>query len=78
MAKNLRTRLAADDSLIVYDANPKATQKFYQENGESSSRDKGVVVAKTAREVAERSVSTVLFNYMRFQMLACVCPICLF
>jgi len=51
MAKNLRQKLPNHDTLIVQDINKDASRKF---EGELS--DFKVVVASTAREVAEKSV----------------------
>jgi len=56
MAKNLRAKLPATDTLIVQDVNLNATKQFLAEHSE------GVIVADTVREVAEKSecVITVL------------------
>jgi len=53
MARNLRSKLPIDDTLIVQDVNTAATAQFLNENPE------GVRVADTAREVAEKSVGNV-------------------
>lgn len=52
MAKNLRAKLPKDDTLYVHDIDTNSSAKFLQESGAN-----GVVVAKSAREVAEESVS---------------------
>ncbi|KAF2838955.1 hypothetical protein M501DRAFT_935225 [Patellaria atrata CBS 101060] len=49
MAKNLRAKIPAEDTLVVYDINGQATSDLVKEAGE------GVIVAGTAREVAERA-----------------------
>ncbi|KAF2816376.1 3-hydroxyisobutyrate dehydrogenase [Mytilinidion resinicola] len=56
MAKNLRAKLPATDTLIVQDVNLDATKQFLGEHSE------GVIVAENVREVAEKSecVITVL------------------
>jgi 3-hydroxyisobutyrate dehydrogenase len=51
MARNLRAKLPADDTMFVQDVNKEATSKFLQEN------PTGVRVADSVREVAEKSVS---------------------
>jgi glutathione synthase/RimK-type ligase-like ATP-grasp enzyme len=62
MAKNLRAKIPATDTLIIRDVNESATKRFVEENqeavrksgaGEDTSK---VVVAQNAREVAEQSV----------------------
>lgn len=53
MAKNLRTKLPADDIVIVHDINEAATASLAKEFQE----DVRVLVANSVREVAERSVS---------------------
>ena len=50
MAKNLRAKIPKKDTLLINDRNTEATDKFVQEVGD------GVVVAKSPREVAEKSV----------------------
>ena len=54
MAKNLRNKLPMTDTLVVFDVNAAASTKFRAESGGSD-----IVVAGTAREVAENAVSTV-------------------
>jgi 3-hydroxyisobutyrate dehydrogenase len=51
MAKNLRAKLPATDTLIVQDVNLNATKQFLAEHSD------GVIVADTVREVAEKSAS---------------------
>ncbi|GAM85083.1 hypothetical protein ANO11243_030860 [Dothideomycetidae sp. 11243] len=48
MAVNLRTKLPSSDQVIVYDINTEATGRLQKEH-------KGVEVARSAREVAEKS-----------------------
>jgi hypothetical protein len=52
MAKNLRAKIPAEDTLFIHDVNAAATQKFLEES------PKGVRIAKNVREVAENAVST--------------------
>lgn len=51
MAKNLRAKIPAEDTLFVHDVNTAATKKFLEENPQ------GVRVADNVREVAEKAVS---------------------
>jgi hypothetical protein len=51
MAKNLRARMPAEDTLFVHDVNVAATKKFLEEN------PTGVRIAENVREVAEKAVS---------------------
>ena len=53
MAKNLRTRIPSNDTLIVHDRNEDATARFVDEMGNTGS---GVEVAPSVRSVAERAV----------------------
>ncbi|CAK3923682.1 3-hydroxyisobutyrate dehydrogenase, mitochondrial [Lecanosticta acicola] len=48
MAKNLRTKIPASDTIFVHDVNPTVCEQF-------ASEFKGVTAAKTVREVAENS-----------------------
>lgn len=50
MAKNLRAKVPAEDTLFVHDVNTAATQKFLEEN------PTGVRVAENVREIAEKAV----------------------
>jgi hypothetical protein len=52
MAKNLRQKIPKEDTLYIQDVNAAATSKFVEELAGHS-----VVVAKSAREVAEKAVS---------------------
>jgi 3-hydroxyisobutyrate dehydrogenase len=54
MAKNLRRKLPSDDTLVVQDINKDASRKFADELKAFQ-----VVVADTAREVAEKSVCVI-------------------
>ncbi|KAF7591530.1 hypothetical protein BBP40_001468 [Aspergillus hancockii] len=65
MAKNLRSKIPATDTLIIRDVNESATKRFVEENqeavrksgaGEDTSK---VVVAQNAREVAEQSTTLI-------------------
>jgi hypothetical protein len=63
MAKNLRAKIPATDTLIVRDVNENATKRFVEETREAAKSsgaadgDMKVEIAQSAREVAERSVS---------------------
>ena len=56
MAKNLRAKLPAGDTLLISDRAEGATDKFVQEAGNTG----GLEVVKSTKEVAERSVCTSL------------------
>lgn len=53
MAKNLRSKINADDSLIVYDVNTASTKRFMEEVGKSSS---STSIGTSVAEVAVNSV----------------------
>jgi hypothetical protein len=55
MARNLRAKIPAEDTLFVHDVNTAATKKFLEEH------PKGVRVADNVREVAEKAVRILLF-----------------
>ena len=55
MAKNLRAKVPAEDTLFVHDVNTTATQKFLEEN------PTGVRVAENVREIAEKAVRSAFF-----------------
>lgn len=63
MAKNLRAKIPATDTLIIRDVNEAASKRFVEETQEtvrSNGLEPGsmkVVVAQNAREIAEQSVS---------------------
>lgn len=63
MARNLRSKLPADDILFVQDVNKAATSQFLEEN------PTGVRVAGSAREVAEKAVSTSSYASAMFSMM---------
>ena len=52
MARNLRAKLPAEDTLIVYDVNSQATKTLVSE----APGGQGITIAGTVREVAEKSV----------------------
>lgn len=52
MAKNLREKIPEGDSLTVFDVNTSSTEKLKSETGSSK-----LEIAKSPREVAEKSVS---------------------
>ena len=52
MAKNLRRKIPKEDSLYIYDLNTEALHKFVKELSGHT-----VAITKSAREVAEHSVS---------------------
>ena len=54
MAKNLRAKVPAEDTLFIHDVNTAACQKFLEEHST------GVQVADNVREVAEKAVSSSL------------------
>ena len=56
MAKNLRAKIPASDTLIIHDRNAEATTNFLQHAGGES---KGIEVASSPRAVAEKSVSAI-------------------
>jgi hypothetical protein len=59
MARNLRAKIPAEDTLFVHDVNTATTKKFLEENPQ------GVRVAENVREVAENAVRTILsFNLL--------------
>lgn len=53
MAKNLRAKVPAEDTLFIHDVNTAATAKFLEENST------GVRVADSVREIAEKAVRPV-------------------
>ena len=66
MAKNLRAKIPASDTLIIRDINENTAKRFVEENQEAvrnSGAKEGtsrVLIAQNAREIAEQSVSFVL------------------
>jgi hypothetical protein len=61
MARNLRAKLPAEDTLFIQDVHTAATKKFLEENPQE------VRIADNVREVAEKSVCkslSVSFFYM--------------
>lgn len=50
MAKNLRAKVPAEDTLFIHDVNTATTKKFLEEN------PTGVRVADNVREIAEKAV----------------------
>jgi hypothetical protein len=56
MAKNLRAKIPAEDTLFVHDVNTAATKRFLEEHPQ------GVLVAANVRELAEKAVSLHLFS----------------
>jgi 3-hydroxyisobutyrate dehydrogenase-like beta-hydroxyacid dehydrogenase len=55
MARNLRAKIPAGDTLYVHDVNTAATKKFLEEHPQ------GVRVASNVREVAENAVCILTF-----------------
>jgi hypothetical protein len=55
MARNLRAKIPAEDTLFVQDVNTDATRKFLEEHPQ------GVRVADNVREVAEKAVCVNIF-----------------
>lgn len=68
MAKNLRAKIPASDTLIVRDVNEEAAKRFVAEaqeaarNNGAGANEGRVEIAETAREVAEKSVSKLTFS----------------
>ena len=68
MAKNLRSKIPASDSLIVHDRNKDATASFIQEvgiakdsaNSNSEMGLMGIEIASSPRAVAEKAVRYLL------------------
>lgn len=56
MAKNLRSKIPAGDTLVIRDIDSDVMKKFVDEVGASSKERLNVEVAGNAREVAEKSV----------------------
>lgn len=62
MAKNLRAKIPATDTLVIYDRNTDATKRFAEEVGIAApsagapEKGTGIEVAGGPREVAEKSV----------------------
>lgn len=54
MAKNLRTKIKPDDTMIIHDVNDQICKQFVDEMGSVGL----VTAAQDVREVAEKSVST--------------------
>jgi hypothetical protein len=55
MARNLRAKIPAEDTLFVHDVNTAATKRFLEEHPQ------GVRVANNVREVAEKAVCVIAF-----------------
>jgi hypothetical protein len=62
MARNLRAKIPAEDTLFVHDVNTTATKKFLEEHFQ------GVRVANNVREVAEKSVCVNHFSFLLHMM----------
>ena len=52
MAKNLRAKIPASDTLVIHDRNEDATARFVQEVGNTG----GLEVEASPRKVAEKAV----------------------
>lgn len=65
MAKNLRAKIPAEDTLFVHDVNTAATKQFLEEHPQ------GVQVAQNVRELAENavSISVLLFLSLRDELI---------
>lgn len=60
MAKNLRAKIPASDTLLIHDINTETTEKFMTESDQLAKVEKNALqvdIAECPREVAERSVS---------------------
>lgn len=55
MAKNLRAKIPAEDTLFIQDVNTATSKKFLDENPQ------GVRIADNVREVAEKAVCSISF-----------------
>ena len=62
MARNLRAKIPAEDTLFVQDVNTAASKKFLEENAQ------GVRIADNVREVAEKAVCAFLYCSLPFMM----------
>lgn len=60
MAKNLRTKIKPDDTMIIHDVNEQITKQFVDEMGSVGP----VTAAQDVREVAENSVSTYSYHFL--------------
>ena len=62
MAKNLRAKIPATDTLLIRDVNEEAAKRFVAEIQATahSPTESRVEIAQNAREVAEKSVSFIL------------------
>ena len=54
MAKNLRAKIPATDTLLICDTNPNATKKFVEEVGI------GTHIAENPKEIGQKAVSPIL------------------
>jgi len=68
MAKNLRTKLPADDKLVIHDVDAKALETFAREAGPNTQ------IAKDARQVAEESVCSLPASETMLSMLNVLLP----
>ena len=76
MAANLRAKLPESDSLLVNDRNVETLEKFTKEISvvsTAASKPNGVEACSSAREVAEKSVSSPLKHAVRgaYAQLSC-------
>lgn len=62
MAKNLRAKIPAEDTLFVHDVNTAATERFSEEHPH------GVSVASSVREVAENAVR-IFFSLLSYGLM---------
>lgn len=77
MARNLRSKIPQSDTLIICDANPKATQQFVQEQPSSLK----VEVATSPQQVALESVwiySIYIYLQIHISYLCTLCIRCCF
>lgn len=58
MAKNLRAKIPATDTLLICDTNPNATKKFVEEAGT------GIHITENPKEVGQKAVS-MIFSLIR-------------
>jgi 3-hydroxyisobutyrate dehydrogenase len=64
MAKNLHAKIPPTDTLLIRDVNEESTARFLREAGETAKSSgasdtmPNVIVAESARDIAEQSVSS--------------------
>ena len=64
MARNLRAKIPAEDTLLVWDVNPEASQRVVTEEQQNGATN--IKVADGARQIAEEAVQSPLFPLPTF------------